>query len=516
MHRIKCAFARALALAAVVTLAALGTPSASAQPLPSGDRFQGFLSVEWGDPRPGTGGGGHTHYSITYPDGTEVPLDIAPELRNVAVQYSGKRVTVRGRASAESGATRIRVDSIEAPEGGSTPQAEAVIGTRKVLFVLLRYKGDLQQPHPPAFFTTQLTNPLTPPPGSLTPATINGFFNRVSYGKFKWVAHVVGTGANPLNPTGWMTLPQGKAAYANCGWSSACFNSSLFRQHALALVAARGVDINNYHNINFVINNDLDCCAWGGSFSNGSRSWGATYEPPWGQEAGVYVHEMGHSLGLPHSGWRYHDYDSSHDQMSRGIAASSMNCGSYKSANTGNSVQTLICDKPGGGFIAVHQDYLGWIPAANKRNHSTVSTRDYIIEANSAALGTRLKLVRVCIKGFPCAGAEGTNARFITVEVKLRGADFDNGVPSQGVVIHDVLMNRRNTISGSCYFNNQSGWAVPFDAMPGDWNAATCTGEGLVDMAYGVGKTFITALGVKVEVISKAGNTFRVRVTKTK
>jgi hypothetical protein len=225
---------------------------------------------------------------------------------------------------------------------------------------------------------------------------------------------------------------------------------------------------------------------------------------------------MGHSLGLPHSGWRYHDYDSNHDQMSRGIAETSVNCGSYQSANQG-SMQPLMCDSPGGGFIAVHQDFLGWIPNANKRTHSTVSTRVYTIEANSAPLGAALKFVKICLLGFPCSGAEGSNARFITVEVKLRGQDFDNGIPSQGVVIHDVLMNRRNTIGGPCYFNSQSGWAVPFDAGPNDWNATTCTGEGLADMAYGVTKLLNNpSLGFKVEVLSRSGNTMRVRITKTK
>ena len=84
------------------------------------------------------------------------------------------------------------------------------------------------------------------------------------------------------------------------------------------------------------------------------------------------------------------------------------------------------------------------------------------------------------------------------------------------------MMNRRNTISGPCFFNNQNGWAIPFDAMPGDFNSNTCSPQdvantGLLNMAYGVGKTFTNAqLGVKVQVISQAGNTFTVRVTKTK
>jgi hypothetical protein len=39
---------------------------------------------------------------------------------------------------------------------------------------------------------------LTPPAGSTTPATINGFFNKTSWGKLRWRAHVAGRGG--LNP----------------------------------------------------------------------------------------------------------------------------------------------------------------------------------------------------------------------------------------------------------------------------------------------------------------------------
>ena len=54
----------------------------------------------------------------------------------------------------------------------------------------------------------------------------------------------------------------------------------------------------------------------GRSFVYQNRFYGATWEPPWGQNTSTYAHEMGHSLGLPHSGWRYYAYDSPWDVMS--------------------------------------------------------------------------------------------------------------------------------------------------------------------------------------------------------
>ena len=501
---------RALTIAAAAVLAAPSIDSALAQPAPSGDSFQGFLTVRWGDPHPSVKdqARGNMVFHIVYPSGARTRLDVPPELANEAVQRSGKRVTVRGSAAESGGGSRIRVNSIEA--SATTREQAELIGTKKVLYILVRFKQDTQTPHPAGFFL-QMTNPLTSPSAQI-PATINGFFNKVSYGQFKWVATVAGNK--------WFNLPRTRAQYClgDCGPNGADINLDLLSDDAVALAVAAGVNVNSFDNINFVVNNDLDCCAWGGSYSNGVKTFGATWEPPWGQEPGVYVHEMGHSLGLPHSGWRYHAYDSEHDQMSDGVAAASVLCGVYTSVNFGGANTQLFCDKPGGGFIMAHQNHLGWIPAANKRVHNfgVGVAKEYVIEANSLPLSSRLKLVIVCITGKQCAGGDGSAARFVTIEVKLRVGDFDNGIPSQGVVIHDVMMNRP-PISGGCYFNNQSGWAVPFDAGANDWSAASCSGEGLGDMAYGATKILNNAaLGVKVEVLSKAGSTFRVRVTKTK
>lgn len=492
------------ALAAIQLAGLLGAATASAQPAPSGDWFQGILTAIWGDPHPNAAGGeGEIRFSLTYPDGARAAVDVAPELKSEAIRLVGKRVTVRGGATAgQGGALRIRAESIEAPP---FEQQAAVTGAKKVLFILLKFKGDNQTPHPVSFFT-KLTNPLTASPG--VPATINGFFDKVSYGTFKWAGTIAGDK--------WYTLPKTRVQYGDCGASSACFAPVLddLGDDALRLVRS-DVDVTKFDNINFVFNNDLDCCAWGGGYSNGSQFWGATWEPPWGQEPSTYVHEMGHSLGLPHSGWRYSAYDSNHDEMSRGSPARTVVCGEYNSVLFGGPNTDIFCNEPGAGYIMAHQEFLGWVPAARKAVHNRKNTKTYDIEANALPLGDKLKLVVICLKGKPCSSAQ-SNGRFITVEVKTNSAQFDKGVPSEGVVIHDVMMNRP-PVSGPCYFNNQSGWAMPFDAVGGDWNASSCSGTGLANLAYRAGRTFNNAgLGVKVEVLRKTGDVFRVRVTKSK
>lgn len=499
MAQVRRMLAGALALLAVFFLSPSGVQPAFAQASPAGDSFQGFLTAVWGDPHTNAQTGGTIQFTLTYPDGSRVALDVGPDLQAQAIQSNGKRVTVRGSAigSQRVQASAITVSAIELQR--------AVSGTKKVLFILLRFKGDPQTPHPVNFFD-KLTNPKAP--SGEIPATINGFFGAVSYGKFQWKGATAGGK--------WYTLPKSRTQYANCGASGACFAPVLNQigDDALNLVK-NDVDVDKFDNINFVFNNDLDCCAWGGGYSNGGRSWGATWEPPWGQETSTYVHEMGHSLGLPHSGWRYFAYDSNHDEMSRGSPAKFVQCGVYDSVNFGGPGTAITCTEPGGGYISAHQDFLGWIPKANKAVHDKKITKTYEIEANALKLGGKLKMVVICLKGESCSSSE-TNARYVTVEVKTKSAKYDKAVPSQGVLIYEVKKNR-SPVGGGCYFNSQSGWAMPYDATPGDYNSSSCSGEGLRNMAYGVGKTFSdSTLGVKVKVKSKTGDVYTVEVTKSK
>jgi M6 family metalloprotease-like protein len=514
-----------LRLAAAAACFAMLAGSAIAQTVSS---FDGILTVTWGDPRPGASGG-TTRFELTTTNNTVYSLQIAPDQQASAVTFFGKRVRVHGNLNAAadtvSGGPVISVDSIESTEPARDHQpATKAKTTRKVLFLLLQFKGDTQKTHSVSFYTDELTNPTKPPAGSKNPATINGFFNKVSYGNLKWKGDVGGKGG--LNPTKWLVLPKTKQQYANCGWNGSCANLTQLRTDALALADAQGINWKAYDNINFVVNNDLDCCAWGGSFVSNMKTYGATYEPPWSQQASTYVHEMGHSLGLPHSGYVYYAYDSHHDEMSRGNNASSKVCSTYKSVNDGNKVDNILCTEPGAGYIMAHQDYLGWIPTANKALVDKKGTKTFTIEANSAPMGSALKMVKVCISGFACSGAEGSTARFLTLEVKKKaGGQFDKGLPSEGLVIHDVKMNARNTASGSCFFNNQSGWAYPVDATPGDFNKTTCQPQdvantGLLNMPFtsASGKNLYndTKLKIKVEVLSETSKTMTVKVTKSK
>jgi hypothetical protein len=498
--------------------------SAPAQTQPQ--TYEGILNVVWGDPHPEFGIGGGTFYSLALADGTRLPLEFTGQ-ENIALSYFGKRVVVSGRLASDQmepantqNASAFVVEDISLGQQPEAAPADAtgVFGTKKVIFLLLKYSDDTTAPHPPAFFT-DMTNPDTPPGGEVFPATINGFFKKTSWNQFSWVGDVGGQGGIGASG-GWLTLPHPKSYYANCGWSSSCASLMSIADDGTALGRAQGITFTNYDNINFVLNNDLDCCAWGGGYFStvDGKSYGATWEPPWAQETGTYSHEMGHSIGLPHSGWVYFAYDSPWDLMSMRMSASSVICGTYNSINNGGSASSLACTEPGDGFIAPYKDYVGWIPGTNIVATDTSARTTVTLEADALPLGSAAKMLKICIVGSPCTGS---TAHYFTVEARVKGlgtsSQFDNGLPGEGIIIHEFQGNRP-AVSGSCFFNSQSGWAWPIDATPGDYNSTGCNSGGrsypnyaLYNAQWNVGQTYTNATyNFTLRVISRSGSSFLV------
>ncbi len=283
--------------------------------------IEGILNIVWGDPHPSLGRSSSIRYTLTLNDGRSIPLQLPA---GDAAAYFGKRVVVSGRmlsdavAPAGSQADTVVVEGIALSQA-SDFETSAVTGTRKVIYLLAKFSDDAAEPHPPVFFT-DLNNPDTPPAGELFHSTVNGFFKKTSWNQFSWTGDVAGVGGLGA-PGGWLTLPHPKSYYAPCGWAATCAGALLgtLAEDAMTLGRAQGIDFRGYDNINIALSNDLDCCAYGGGYysSVDAKAYGMTWEPPWGQNLDTYAHEMGHSIGLPHSGWLYFSYDSPWDVMSQ-------------------------------------------------------------------------------------------------------------------------------------------------------------------------------------------------------
>src|SRR5262249_41986530 len=256
MPRIRmCAFA----IAAIL----LGLPGAALA-----DTFTGTLNVVWGDPKDRSLAAGGVQYILATPDGRYVPMQVASGTNSV-LPFNGRPVVVTGqlasqpRVAGTAGAETIVVESITLDASAPARSGPAVVsGTRKVIFLLLKFQDDATEARPDphaAGFYTDMTNPDTPPGGSLFPPTINGFFKKTSNNVFSWLGDVGGVGG--VGGTVWITLPHPKSYYAPCTFSSTCFtgtNYTNFNNDAVAAATAQGIVFTPYDNINFVLSNDLD------------------------------------------------------------------------------------------------------------------------------------------------------------------------------------------------------------------------------------------------------------------
>ena len=150
----------------------------------AGQTFEGILGVVWGDPHP-LGSASDVQYTLTLSDGRMLRLQLTGQ-ENEAALHFGKRVLVSGRA-AQAQAVRAGVAStpsavvVDSLALSQAPQADAyeavALGTKKVIFLLVKFSDDAAVPHPPSFYT-DMTNPDTPPAGALFPSTLNGFFKK--------------------------------------------------------------------------------------------------------------------------------------------------------------------------------------------------------------------------------------------------------------------------------------------------------------------------------------------------
>lgn len=505
---------RVLAAALVSGACALFAATAPAT-VQSTERLEGTLTVVWGDPPAGMPGGA-IRFTLTLPDGTAYPLRVGAGQRNVAIRNFGKPVIVQGRKLTDTSGRRVIAVSRILPGVSENTPAPPPVTTKRSLYILLRYSGDSQQPHSPQFYL-DLTNPKTPVAGSNIPATINGFFSKTSWNHLLWQADVAGVGG--LKATGWLTLPYGKSHYANCGSSQSCAQVNTIAADGMNLAVRQGVDVSVYSTVNFVLNDDLDCCSWGGTFLYKNVVYHGTWEAPWGQDTSYYAHELGHALGLPHSGWAYYPYDSPWDVMSMHVPVGGVECGRYLSANNGGKALTLTCAEPGDGYNAAYKDYLHWIPSANELVITGKTSQTVTVEANAWPRKTLLKLIKICLPNLSCTGK---SAHYITVESRIHSQVYEKGEPGDGVLIQD-FQGARKAISGGCFYSNQSGWAMPIDATPGDYDSTKCNSGGrrwpnyaLGNAVFKVGQTYTNrTYGISVAVLKSTSSTFTVQVTRS-
>jgi hypothetical protein len=467
-------------LGVVVALTVLGIAGARSEPASAQPSIlSGWLHVIWADPVTGSIAESGPRYVLIDDQGqwTEITLD-ETRLRSLGgpLSFNRKRVTITGvweealRESwkgAGSRRSRLRVDEIqvesslglspeEAPPATAEATPQALSGPQPWVTILCRFADTpTVTPRPKSYFDSLLSGVY---PG------LDHYWREVSYDNINITGSVV---------VGWYNLPQPRSYYVydQNGDGQADLDFSRARNDCTA-VADADVFFPGFVGINLMFNQNLDCCAWGGSTTltrdGQTKVYRITWIPPGGYANQFIVgHEMGHGFGLPHSSGPYTaTYDSDWDVMSGGGICTPADA-------------TYGC--LGVHTISYHKNLLGVVPAARKYVATPGSSQTIVLER----LGQPLFSGNYLMAQIPIGGS---TTQFYTVEAR-RFAGYDNQIPNEAVVIHKVDTTRSDRVARVVDSDS--------DGDPNDAGAMWTPGETFTDSANGI--------TVTVNAVSTAG-----------
>jgi len=426
----------------------------------------GWLHTLFGDTP--SGGGDHMHTHLLVDDNGRATKLSVPDSVVAAAGGRGainhRRVTVNGQpfsplpSASGAAAPLFSVHTITVDGGATSPSgvsplgAQALVsGSQKWVSVLCRFADSANvTPYPKTWFETLMLGGQAP--------GLDHYWRQSSFSAINLTGSVV---------VGWYTLPHPRSYYV--------YGNPLeldAQRAADDCTAAADADVYfpSFIGINLMFNDDLDCCAWGGSTSllldGQMRMYRITWLPPWGYESqGPIAHEMGHGFGLPHSSGPYDQtYDSRWDVMSDVWG----NCPPWD--------PTYGC--VGTHTISYHKDLLGWIP----------SNRRYVAAPGTTETITLEPLDQLATSGYMIARIPlpGSTTRFYTVETR-RLAGYDTPLPGHAVVIHLVDTTRAD----------RDAQVVDPDADgdPDDAGAMWLPGETFIDPENGISVAVLSAAG---------------------
>jgi M6 family metalloprotease-like protein len=388
-------------VAPALLVAALIAPGHAA-PDPEPEAIEGQLLTLWLDAPAGIAAPAPEHW-LYRRGGDRVQLDVPAALRGVVLGLDRKPVRLRGRArpAAAGGPARLEVQHAQpAPAGaGATLAAwpeDATRGRRPWVNLLCAFPDASGEQRDPGFFTSMFSS---------TRPGLDYYWKELSNGQLS----VAGT-----RTFGWYTLPQPHATYVRDG--------NLDFQLALndcTGVADADVDFLDYSGVNLVFNASLGCCAWGGggfvSRDGDTRIVGVTWMPDWAwPHHGVFGHEMGHGLGLPHSRSTYNVYGNPWDVMSDLW----FNC---------HLATDPVIGCLGQHTIGYHKDRLGWVPDTARVTLAPGETRSVQLDKLERPTPGMHHLAVIPI--------HGSSGHYYTVEAR-RKYGFDAKLPGASVVIH--------------------------------------------------------------------------------
>lgn len=368
------------------------------------------------------------------------------EQRRALLGLADQEVQLRG----VSGPAGLDLRAIEGADVATRSQALSAALTGSVRFLTLGCRlPDLAAPESLAYYADVMTRDSYP--------GLSHYFRSVSNN----LMNLQGSEAK-----GWYALPHPSTYYRN---SDGALDLGLLAGDCAA-AADPEVYFPSFYAINFLFNGiDLGAAGWGGTGFNLARdgvtkSYGVTWidardasDPAPIHDPGLFIHEMGHALGLNHaSSYYFCAYMNPYDPMSAFNYANWTGYGPFP-----------------GHYNTYNKSVLGWVPAGRTVTATPSATTLVDISRTDATSGVMMAKVPY------------SATAYVTVEARRRGGTGYGGSTSyevdllnDGVIITDVAPT-------SSYWESQllhegadcNGW------LPG---AIFQPGESYVDLARGI------------------------------